>query len=119
MTVPSQASTAAPEDNSSDARSHSNIATPADAARAAKAAEAEDRAVDLKARFFNLRTAFSFLLGIAILVALFRFTDVQPGEILARFRQVDWRFFALAVLSYACTFPFRGLRWQVLLRNLG
>jgi glycosyltransferase 2 family protein len=83
------------------------------------AAEAEERAVDLKARFFNVRTAFSFLLGIAILVALFRFTNVQPGEILARFQQVDWRFFSLAVLSYVCTFPFRGLRWQVLLRNLG
>jgi glycosyltransferase 2 family protein len=116
MTTPSHTSAHAPHVVSATAR-------PGAVERAAGvtgvANEAEERAVNLKDRFFNFRTGFSFLLGVAILVALFRFTNVDPGEIVARFRQMDWRFFILAVLSYVCTFPFRGLRWQVLLRNIG
>lgn len=82
-------------------------------------AETEDRPVNLRARFFNIRTGLSFLLGIAILVGLFRFTNVEPGEILAQLRRVDVRVYLLGAVSYVLTFPFRGLRWQVLLRNAG
>lgn len=80
---------------------------------------AEERAVNLGARFFNFRTGFSFLLGIAILVGVFRYTDVNPGQLLAQVRQVDLRLYAVAVSCYVLTFPFRGARWQRLLRNVG
>ncbi|HET6317842.1 MAG TPA: lysylphosphatidylglycerol synthase transmembrane domain-containing protein, partial [Chloroflexota bacterium] len=80
---------------------------------------AEERAVNLGARFFNFRTGFSFLLGIAILVGVFRYTDVNPGQLLAQLRQVDLRLYAVAVSCYVLTFPFRGARWQRLLRNVG
>ncbi|HEU5319002.1 MAG TPA: lysylphosphatidylglycerol synthase transmembrane domain-containing protein [Chloroflexota bacterium] len=79
----------------------------------------DDRAVNLGSRFFNLRTGFSFLLGIAILVALFRYTNVDLGDIAAEIRRVDGRLYALAIASYVLTFPFRGVRWQRLLRNAG
>jgi uncharacterized protein (TIRG00374 family) len=82
-------------------------------------ARAEERAVNLGSRFFNLRTGLSFLLGIAILVALFRFADVNAQDLLAQIRGVDLRLYALAILSYVLTFPFRGIRWQRLLRNAG
>jgi glycosyltransferase 2 family protein len=85
-------------------------------------AEAEERAtgtVNLGRRFFNVKTGLSFLLGIAILFALFRFSDVQLSEILAQLREVDPRVYALAAICYTLTFPFRGLRWQRLLANAG
>ena len=88
-------------------------------AAGADPAELEDRSVNLGARFFNLRTGLSFLLGIVILVGLFRFTEVDPGELLGQLRRVDLRIYVLAALSYVLTFPFRGLRWQQLLRNAG
>jgi glycosyltransferase 2 family protein len=82
----------------------------------------EERAtgtVNLGRRFFNVKTGLSFLLGIAILFALFRFSDVQLSEILAQLREVDPRVYALAAICYTFTFPFRGLRWQRLLANAG
>jgi uncharacterized protein (TIRG00374 family) len=96
-------------------------ASPPDGAQAI-AADAEERAtgtVNLGRRFFNVKTGLSFLLGIAILFALFRFSDVQLSEILAQLREVDPRVYALAAVCYTFTFPFRGLRWQRLLANAG
>jgi glycosyltransferase 2 family protein len=78
-----------------------------------------DAPVNLRARFFNVRTLLSFLLGIAILVGLFRYSNVDPGAILTQLQRVDLRIYLLAALSYVLTFPFRGLRWQTLLRNVG
>jgi uncharacterized protein (TIRG00374 family) len=81
--------------------------------------DGEERPVNLGRRFFNVRTGLSFLLGIAILVALFRTTDIDPAELWQQVRQVDGRVYLLAVISYVLTFPFRGLRWQRLLANVG
>ncbi|MGH2352976.1 MAG: lysylphosphatidylglycerol synthase transmembrane domain-containing protein [Chloroflexota bacterium] len=97
----------------------SHKAEAAEAAEAAAAGGSEERAVHLRRRFFNVRTAVSFLLGIAILVTLFRVTEIHPAEIWRQLTQVDGRVYALAVLSYVLTFPFRGLRWQRLLANVG
>jgi uncharacterized protein (TIRG00374 family) len=80
---------------------------------------AEERAVNIGSRFFNLRTGLSFLLGIAILVGLFRYTNVDMDDLAAQLRRVDMRLYLLAMASYVLTFPFRGLRWQQLLRNAG
>ncbi|HEV2126137.1 MAG TPA: lysylphosphatidylglycerol synthase transmembrane domain-containing protein [Chloroflexota bacterium] len=84
-------------------------------------ADSEDveRGVNLRKRFFNLRTVASFLFGIAILFTLFRVTAIDPAELWEQFQKVDGRVYALAALSYTLTFPFRGLRWQRLLRNAG
>ena len=81
--------------------------------------EADERAVNLGRRFFNARTALSFLIGIAILVSVFRVTSIHPREIWEQLKQVDGRIYALAIVTYATTFLFRGLRWQRLLRNVG
>jgi uncharacterized protein (TIRG00374 family) len=73
----------------------------------------------LARRFFNIKTLLSFLLGIAILFTLFRVTGANVAQIVAQLREVDPRIYALAVLCYVLTFPFRGLRWQRLLANVG
>ena len=110
-------------------RSRSLFSTPSRVGRSARSTRAgapeiasEERAsgtVNLGRRFFNVKTGLSFLLGIAILFALFRFSDVQLSEILAQLREVDPRVYALAAVCYTLTFPFRGLRWQRLLANAG
>lgn len=81
--------------------------------------ETEDRQVNVGRSFFNIRTAFSFLLGIAILFTLFRAISVRPADVWEQVLQVDGRVYLLAVISYVLTFPFRGLRWQRLLSNVG
>jgi uncharacterized protein (TIRG00374 family) len=92
--------------------------TPADAAAPSAVPDAEERSVNLGRRFFNLRTGVSFLLGIAILVTVFRATSIHPAEILAQLRRVDRGVYALAIAVYATTFLFRGYRWQNLLHNV-
>lgn len=82
-------------------------------------APVEERSVSLGRRFFNVKTALSFLLGIAILVTLVRVADIQLSEIWVQLQRVDGRVYALAVLSYVLTFPVRGRRWQRLLANVG
>ena len=78
-----------------------------------------DPEVDLGSRFFNVRTALSFVVGIAILIALFRFVDVDPAELIEQIRGVNVGFYAIAIGCYVLTFPFRGVRWQRLLNNVG
>jgi uncharacterized protein (TIRG00374 family) len=82
----------------------------------------EERAtgtVNLGRRFFNVKTGLSFLLGIFILFTLFRVSNVNLSQILAQLSQIDPRAYALAIVCYTLTFPFRGLRWQRLLANVG
>ena len=93
--------------------------SPPDGAPTIASEERASGTVNLGRRFFNVKTGLSFLLGIAILFALFRFSDVQLSEILAQLREVDPRVYALAAICYTLTFPFRGLRWQRLLANAG
>ena len=81
--------------------------------------EADERSVSLGRRVFNAKTAVSFLIGIAILVSVFRVTSIHPAEIVAQLRQIDPALYVLAVVTYATTFVFRGLRWQRLLGNVG
>jgi len=88
-------------------------------AAAAEALTGSERSVNLGKRFFNAKTAASFLIGIAILVSVFRVTSIHPSEILVQLRQLDVRLYALAIMIYASTFLFRGLRWQRLLHNVG
>jgi uncharacterized membrane protein YbhN (UPF0104 family) len=87
--------------------------------RPGETGESEERAVNLRSRFLNIRTGLSFLLGIGILAGLVRYTNIKPEEIVAQLQQVDLRVYAVAALSYVMTFPFRGVRWQRLLRNAG
>jgi uncharacterized protein (TIRG00374 family) len=83
------------------------------------ARDGDERAVSLERRFFNVKTAISFVIGIAILVSLLRVTSIHPAEILEQLKRVNPQVYVLAWLSYFLTFPVRGFRWQKLLRNVG
>jgi hypothetical protein len=77
----------------------------APAVPAAPAVESAAAPVSLSRRFFNVKTLLSFLLGLAILVTLFRVTDVNVSEIVAQLRAVDPRVYAMAALCTASPSP--------------
>ncbi len=81
--------------------------------------EAEARSVSLRQRFVNVKTLLSFVLGIAILVSVFRAARISPSEVWTQLQQVDRRLYVVAIAVYCTTFLFRGLRWQTFLRNAG
>lgn len=75
--------------------------------------------VALGRRLLNARTVLSFAVGIGILVAFVRTANVDAQRIWQHLSQVDPALYAYAVLSYLCTFPVRGMRWRLLLGNVG
>ena len=70
-------------------------------------------------RLLNVRTAISFLIGLAVLIAVVRAADVNLDATWASITAANPWFYLLAIGSYVCTFPVRGLRWRRLLGNVG
>jgi hypothetical protein len=71
-------------------------------------------------RIFSVRNVASFLLAVAVLYLVYRqFLGLDWGETWASVSGANALFFALAFLIFYCSFPLRGLRWKVLLENVG
>lgn len=70
-------------------------------------------------RLLNVRTAISFIIGLAVLVLVVRFTNINLDATWSRIVNSNPLFYLLAIVSYICTFPVRGLRWRRLLNNVG
>jgi uncharacterized protein (TIRG00374 family) len=71
-------------------------------------------------RIFSVRNVASFLLAVAVLYLVYRqFLGLDWGETWASVSGANAWFFALAFLIFYCSFPLRGLRWKVLLENVG
>ncbi len=80
----------------------------------------EARKSPLGRRVFRPRNVASFLLGLAVLYLVYRqFLGLDWGEAWASMRGANAWLFALAFLVFYCSFPLRGLRWKVLLENVG
>lgn len=74
--------------------------------------------VSLKRRLLNPKTILSFVVGILLLVTVFRrLGDFEAAA--QTIKGVNVSLYLLAFVAYAMTFPMRGLRWQRLLRNVG
>lgn len=73
----------------------------------------------LARRFFNLRTLLSFLVGFGLLALLFSRVDVDVGRIVASITQTNPWLVIAALVVYYLTFPARGARWRLMLRNAG
>ena len=75
-------------------------------------------AVSLKKRLLDPKTILSFVVGVLLLITVFR----KLGDLSSAAKYMAgtnlW-LYALAFVAYALTFPTRGLRWQRLLRNVG
>ena len=75
--------------------------------------------LDLKRRFFNLRTLISFLIAVLTIFTLVKAWGVDFNKTLEQMSRVNVPLYACAALVYALTFPVRGKRWQRLLNNVG
>lgn len=75
--------------------------------------------VSLKKRFFNLPTFISFSLALAFLVFIVFRLDIDLANLLSRAKGSNPLLYTLAFLVYYLTFPLRGWRWHLLLKNSG
>jgi hypothetical protein len=75
--------------------------------------------VSLKRRFFNLRTLISFSLAIAFLLFIIFRLDIDLAASWQRIKESNLLLYTLAFVIYYLTFPLRGWRWHVLLKNSG
>src|SRR5688572_2186315 len=70
-------------------------------------------------RFFNLRTLGSFVLAVGLLAFFVTRLDLDFEKVMSHLRSVNLGLFGLAIVLHYASFPLRGLRWHVLLRNAG
>ena len=73
--------------------------------------------ISLKDKFFNIKTLIGFLFAFIIIFILIKQVNFkETGEIL---KQTRWSLYLLAIAINYLAYPFRGLRWQKLLKNTG
>ncbi|MEM2925314.1 MAG: lysylphosphatidylglycerol synthase transmembrane domain-containing protein [Methanocellales archaeon] len=73
--------------------------------------------VDLKQKFWNVKTFISFLIAFTILYLLFSRLDFSSTiKVIA---SINPLLYLLAFLIYYLSFPLRGLRWRSFLSNAG
>lgn len=81
--------------------------------------EAAAVSVPLGRRFFNLKTAASFVVAFVIMYIAFSGIDVDPRDVIFHIRRANVGLYAVAFAVYYLSFPVRALRWQLLLANVG
>ncbi len=70
-------------------------------------------------RLLNWRTLLPLLVVIVALIIFAQRANINPQKTWDVIRHANPFFFALAFVIYYCSFAIRGLRWQVLLENVG
>lgn len=75
--------------------------------------------LSLSRRFFNRRTLLSFCAAFALLALFFTRLDLNFNAVWSHLRGVNLGLFALGAVAYFLAFPVRGLRWYILLNNVG
>lgn len=70
-------------------------------------------------RFFHLRTAVTVALALAFILFLLFRLDVDLAATGRNIRNSNPWLYLLAFVTYYATFPLRGWRWHLLLRNAG
>jgi len=73
--------------------------------------------VQLRRRILSVPTLVSFLVATVFLIFLLTRLDIDFRELGSLLRQSNPSFYLLAVVVYYSTFPLRGLRWWLLLKN--
>lgn len=75
--------------------------------------------ISITRRFLNPRTIASLVIGGAFLYFIFTRLNVDFSETWRNIRSSNPLFYILAIVSYYASFPLRGLRWRLLLTNIG
>lgn len=76
-----------------------------------------DGIISLKKKFFSLKTLFSFTLAFVILYLIFAKIDFD--KVISVLSKTDWVLFIIAFVIFYLSILLRGLRWHLLMRNLG
>lgn len=71
----------------------------------------------MKDKVFNVKTFISFLVSFLILYLLF--SRVNLADFINSLARVNLLLYLFAFLIYYLAFPLRGLRWKILLENIG
>ncbi|MBI4294590.1 MAG: flippase-like domain-containing protein [Chloroflexi bacterium] len=75
--------------------------------------------ISLAGRFLNPRTIISLIVGGAFIYFIFTRLDVNLQEMWRNIQSSNPVLYILALVSYYASFPLRGLRWRLLLGNIG
>ena len=75
--------------------------------------------IGLGRRVFNARTAVSFLVAFGVLALVVSRLNVDVGALWAVIAQSNPILLLAALVGYYAVFPFRALRWRVMLANAG
>lgn len=70
-------------------------------------------------RLFNIRTLASFAIAAIIVVIVVLFVDVDWADTWQTMISANPGWFLVAFVVYYATFPMRGLRWKLIMRNIG
>lgn len=74
--------------------------------------------ISLRERFLNLKTLLSFAAAFAVLFLMVTRLDVSLGTLWLNIKGSNPFLYVLAIAVYYLTFPLRGARWQLLLKNV-
>ena len=75
--------------------------------------------LSVKKRLLNLRTLIVFALAIALIVFILFRLDIDLSTTWETIKGSNFLLYVLAFAVYYATFPLRGWRWRILLRNAG
>ncbi len=81
--------------------------------------EGTEGRIDLRKRFFNVRTFLSFVVAALTMFTVVKAWGVDFQNTLHAMARVNFGIYVWAILVYAATFPVRGRRWKRLLNNVG
>ncbi|MEW6033410.1 MAG: lysylphosphatidylglycerol synthase transmembrane domain-containing protein [Chloroflexota bacterium] len=84
-----------------------------------KKTNVEATPVSLRRRFFRPHTVVALALAVAFLVFIFTRFEVSLSDTWRQIRGSDPLYYVLGLAVYYASFPLRGLRWKILLRNAG
>lgn len=93
-----------------------------EAAQEIRAEAAEAAATDnasILGRLRDPRTILSFLVALGLIAFLIWRTEIDFGAIVANILRANPAWLLAAFVIYYLTFPLRGLRWRMLLQNVG
>lgn len=80
-------------------------------------ADISEKQVSIKERFFSRKTAFSFLLGFTVLY--FLYTRIDSYKVEHILEKTNWGLLVFGFILFYFSIYLRGIRWQLLLRNIG
>jgi hypothetical protein len=79
----------------------------------------QEQGASLRRQFFKLRTLLAFLASFIIIYLFLSRLEIDLAQTWEIIRNANLALYVLALVVFYMNFPIRGLRWQLLLKNVG